>query len=57
MTKSDLDTVIDEAKQEIRSLLIKRKEIITRLGNAFERVVSNPESVCECQEVYSGLPL
>ena len=45
--RSDLDTTIKEVKQEFRNLLIKRKELITRLGNAFESVVSNPESVCE----------
>jgi hypothetical protein len=46
-TKSDLDTIIEEVKKEFRNLVIKRRELITRLGNAFESVVSNPESVCE----------
>lgn len=46
-TKSDLDTIIQQVKQEFRNLLIKRRELITRLGNAFESVVSNRESVCE----------
>src|SRR5437660_1446960 len=46
--RSVLDTAIKEVKKEFRKLLIKRKELITRLGNAFERVyASNPESVCE----------
>jgi hypothetical protein len=27
--------------------LIKRKELVLKLGNAFEKVVANPESVCE----------
>lgn len=27
--------------------VVKRKKLITRLGNAFESVVSNPESICE----------
>jgi hypothetical protein len=45
--RPDLDTIIKEVKQEFKNLLIKRKELITRLGNAFESVVSNPESVCE----------
>jgi hypothetical protein len=45
--RSDLDTVIKEVKQEFRNLLIKRKELITRLGNAFGAVLSNPEDVCE----------
>ena len=45
---SDLDTIIEEVKQEFRNLLIKRKDLITRLGNAFESVyASTPESVCE----------
>jgi hypothetical protein len=46
-TKSDLDTTIPEIKQEFRNLVIKRRELIARLGSAFESVVSNPESVCE----------
>ncbi len=46
-SRSDLDRTIKEVKQEFRNLLIKRKELIRRLGNAFESVVSNPESVCE----------
>jgi hypothetical protein len=46
-TNSDLDTIIEQVKQEFRNLLIKRRELITRLGNAFESAVSNPESVCE----------
>lgn len=46
-TKSDLDTIIEQVKQEFKNLLIKRRELITRLGNAFESVVSNSESVCE----------
>ncbi|MGC2682278.1 MAG: hypothetical protein WA323_10445 [Candidatus Nitrosopolaris sp.] len=46
-TKSDLDTTLEEVKKEFRNLVIKRRELITRLGSAFESVVSNPESVCE----------
>ena len=45
--RPDLDTTIKEVKQEFKNLLMKRKELITRLGNGFESVVSNPESVCE----------
>jgi hypothetical protein len=46
--RSVLDTTIKEVKKGFRKLLIKRKELIIRLGNAFERVyTSNPESVCE----------
>jgi hypothetical protein len=46
-TKSHLDTILEEVKKEFRNLVIKRRELITRLGSAFESVVSNPESVCE----------
>lgn len=45
--RSDLDIIIEKIKRELRNLLIKRKELITKLGNAFERVVADPESVCE----------
>jgi hypothetical protein len=49
--RSDLDTTIKEVKQEFRShhqqLLVKRKDLIKRLGNAFESVISNPKDVCE----------
>ena len=47
MTKSNLDAIIKDVKQEFRNLVIKCRELITRLGNVFESVVSNPESVCE----------
>jgi hypothetical protein len=49
--RSDLETAIKEVKQEIRShhqqLLAKRKELIRRLGKAFQAVISNPKDVCE----------
>jgi hypothetical protein len=45
--KSSLETTIKKVKKELRNWLIKRKELIKRLGNVFESVVSNPESVCE----------
>jgi hypothetical protein len=44
---SELNTIINEVKQEFRKQLVKRKELITRLGNAFESVGSNPESICK----------
>jgi hypothetical protein len=48
MTCSDLDLVIKDIKQDFRrSLLLKREELITRLGNAFENIFSKPESICE----------
>jgi hypothetical protein len=46
--KSHLETTINEVKQEFRDFYFaKRKDLITRLGNAFESVVSNPQDVCE----------
>ena len=44
---SDLQTVIEEVKNEFRAMLCKRKDLIIKLGEAFERKVSNSESVCE----------
>jgi hypothetical protein len=45
--RSDLDSAIKEVKKEFRKLLIKRKELIIRLGKAFEALISNPKDVCE----------
>jgi hypothetical protein len=39
--------VIKEVKQELRVLFLKRKDIIIKLGNEYEKLVVNPESVCE----------
>ena len=44
---SDLDEIIQQVKQEFKRFLVKRRELVLRLGNAFERVVANPESICE----------
>jgi hypothetical protein len=44
---TELDAIIQEVKHEFRLMLIKRRELIQRLGNAFEKVVSDPESICE----------
>jgi hypothetical protein len=44
---SDLDEIIQQVKQEFKRFLVKRRELIIKLGNAFERVVANPESICE----------
>jgi hypothetical protein len=45
----NLDAVTQQVKQEFREWkLVKRRDLVTRLGNAFERVCpSNPETVCE----------
>ena len=47
--QKNLDAVIQQVKQEFREWkLVKRRDLVTRLGNAFERVCpSNPETVCE----------
>ena len=44
---SSLDEIIQQVKQEFKSFLIKRRELVLKLGNAFEKVVVNPESICE----------
>lgn len=60
-SNQELDIIIQEVRRELRSILIKRKQLIERLGLAFERVVSNPESICEeiktClrEEIATGL--
>lgn len=43
----DLDSIINEVRSELRSILIKRRELIEKLGFAFEKVVTNKESICE----------
>src|SRR5215469_18708233 len=46
--RSVLNTTIKEVKKGFKKLITKRKELIIRLGNAFESVyASNPESVCK----------
>jgi hypothetical protein len=44
---SDLDEIIQQVKQEFKRFLVKRRELILKLGNAFERIVADPESICE----------
>jgi hypothetical protein len=43
----DLDSIINEVRIELRSILIKRRELIEKLGFAFEKVVSNKENISE----------
>lgn len=43
----DLDSIINEVRSELRTILIKRRELIERLGFAFEKVVTNKDSICE----------
>ena len=48
MTNPDFDLVIQDIKRDYRtSLDLIHEELVTRLGNAFENVVSNPKSICE----------
>lgn len=42
-----IDEIIQQVKQEFKSFLVKRRELVLKLGNAFEKVVANPESICE----------
>jgi hypothetical protein len=44
---SELDKIIKEVRSELRSILIKRQELILKLGRAFEKVVASKESICE----------
>ena len=44
---SDLNEVIRQVKEEFKTFLAKRRELIIKLGEAFERTVSNSESICE----------
>jgi hypothetical protein len=43
----DLDRIIEEVRSELRNILLKRRELIEKLGFAFEKVVANEESICE----------
>ena len=50
MNNSELDSVISYVKNEfgnIKAKLAKRKDLVIQLGNAYEKVVSNPKSICE----------
>jgi hypothetical protein len=47
VNSTELDIVIREVKDEFRKMLLKRKEFVVKLGNAFEKVVGDPESICE----------
>ncbi len=44
---SSIDAVIAYVKEEFKNILAKRKDLIIKLGEAFERKVSDHESVCE----------
>jgi hypothetical protein len=44
---SELARTIDEVRSELKSMLMKKRKLIEKLGFAFEKVVANAESVCE----------
>ena len=44
---SELDKIIEEVRSELRSIFIKRQELILKLGLAFEKEVVKKESICE----------
>jgi|SRR6188472_3026196 len=46
-SSSELDSIISYVKYEFKNILAKRKDLILKLGEAYEKVVSNPESICE----------
>jgi hypothetical protein len=43
----EIDAIINEVRNELRAILLKRRKLIEKLGFAFEKVVANPESICE----------
>ncbi len=43
---SDIDSIIANVKQEFKNFLIKYEQLIITLGEAFERIVSKPDSIC-----------
>src|SRR5205807_1724128 len=46
-SKSELDVVIAEVKEQFRIFLAKRRDLILKLGNAFEKMVTDASSICE----------
>jgi hypothetical protein len=45
--RSEVDLVIVQVKQELRSLFVKSKDQIKKVGNALKKVVKKEESICE----------
>jgi hypothetical protein len=43
---SDIDSIIANVKQEFKNFLIKYEQLIITLGEAFQRIVSKPDSIC-----------
>jgi len=46
-TTSEVDVIIGEVKDEFRRFSARRGDLVRKLGNAYEKVVANPESICE----------
>jgi hypothetical protein len=44
---SELGIIIKEVKQELKAMFLKRKAIIVKLGDVFEKFIPKPESICE----------
>lgn len=44
---SELDRIIEEVRSELRIILLKRRQLIEKLGFALEKVVADKESICE----------
>lgn len=44
---SDLEEVIRQVKEELKTIFFKRKDLILKLGKAFKNIVSEYESICE----------
>jgi hypothetical protein len=45
--RSEVDLVIVQVKQELRSLFVKSEDQIKKIGNALKKVVKKEESICE----------
>jgi hypothetical protein len=43
----ELDIIIAEVKMEFRLFLTKRRELVLKLGNAYEKIVTDADSICE----------
>ena len=46
-TDSEVDLVIVQVKQELRSLFVKSEDQIKKVGNALKKVVKKEEGICE----------
>jgi hypothetical protein len=44
---SDLEEIIRQVKEELKTIFFKRRDLILKLGEAFKNIVSDNESICE----------